>query len=380
MRAVLYRFGKRHVMKTAHASFAFAAVMFLLAGSVSGQDKATEKDWNEIVAAAKKEGKLVLATSADPVVRTEIIPRFTARFGISVDFLAARDGDSLVKFRAERHAGIYSVDVWLSNVAYAITQLQSDKMLDPLRPLLILPEVVDAAKWKKGKLWFLDPEQRYVLRAFSTIVSPIAINTEYVKPEEIRSFKDLLNPKWKGKITSRDPSLGGSADTLTSVLYDRLGDEFVKKLYIDQKPVFSRDRRTTPEWLARGTYPICLACNTDELEILRKEDFKLLQIYELSDAPAYLSAIPWVLTAMNKPPHPNAAKVFLNWIVSRDGIELYSRGFGSATQRNDVNESFLNPNSIPRLGTEYVDTADWPWKTEKEPELSARIKALLKSR
>jgi iron(III) transport system substrate-binding protein len=211
-------------------------------------------------------------------------------------------------------------------------------------------------------------------------VSPIAINTDNVKPEEIRAFKDLLNPKWKGKITSRDPALGGSADTIASVLYDRLGEDFVKQLYVDQKPVFSRDRRTTPEWLARGTYPICLACNTDELDILRKEGFKLRQIYQLSDAPAYVSGIPWVLSAMSKPPHPAAARVFLNWIVSKEGMEIYSRGTGSATVRDDVDESFLNPNCVPRPHGEYVDIADWRWKTEREHELAARIKNLLKTR
>src|SRR5262245_65410794 len=103
-----------------------------------------------------------------------------------------------------------------------------DKIVKPFRPGLILPNVVDTSKWKKGKLWFTDPEQQYILRAFSTVVSPVSINTAYVAPEEIRSFKDLLNPKWKGKITSRDPVLGASSDTLASVPYDRLAQQFVK--------------------------------------------------------------------------------------------------------------------------------------------------------
>jgi iron(III) transport system substrate-binding protein len=354
-------------------------LLLLAAASAWGQQKSWETEWNELLAAAKKEGKLVLASSADPVLRKEIIPRFTARFGIAVEFLAVQGNAGIARFRTERQAGVYSVDAWLAGVSSAIVA-HLEKMLDPLKPQLILPDVVEPSKWKKGKLWFVDPEQQYVLRTFSTVVSPVSINAAYVGPEEIRSFKDLLNPKWKGKITSRDPALGGSADTLASVLYDRLGEEFVKKLYIDQKPVFSRDRRTTPEWLARGTYPICLACNSDELELLRKEGFKLVEIFEFSDGPAYLSSIPWVLVAMNRPPHPNAARVFMNWILSQEAIEIYSRGFGSVTLRTDVDESFLIPSRIPRPGVNYVDTADWHWKTVREQELATRIRNLLKSR
>ena len=364
-------------MRMLRRIYVCTVLAFLMVIPAWGQDKSWEKTWHEVLAGAKKEARLVLASSADPVLRKEILPQFTARFGIDVEFLAVQGNTGMARLRTEREAGVYSVDVWLAGLGSAITA-HVEKMLEPFRPRLILPEVVDPSKWKKGKLWFTDPEQQYILRAFSTVVSPVSINTAYVSPEEIRSFKDLLNPKWKGKITSRDPVLGGSSDTLASVLYDRLGEEFVKKLYIDQKPVFSRDRRTTPEWLARGTYPICLACNSDELELLRKEGFKLLEIFEFTDAPAYLSAIPWVLVQMSRAPHPNAARVFQNWILSKEPMEIYSRGFGSVTLRTDVDESFLPANRIPRPGVNYVDTADWHWKTTREEEIAARVRTLLK--
>ncbi|MGH7847325.1 MAG: hypothetical protein ACREQW_19430, partial [Candidatus Binatia bacterium] len=157
------------------------------------QEKAWEKEWAEILAAAKKEGKLVLASSADPVLRKEIIPRFTARFGIAIEFLPVQGSAGMARLRTERQAGVYSVDAWLAGVSSAIAA-HVEKMLDPLRPLLILPDVVEPSKWKQGKLWFTDPEQQYILRAFSTVVSPVAINTAYVAPEEVRAFKDLLNP------------------------------------------------------------------------------------------------------------------------------------------------------------------------------------------
>src|SRR3954470_19312365 len=88
-----------------------ALVIFLLSGAVvAAQDKA----WEQTLAAAKKEGSVVVVGSPDPVMRSDIIPKFTARYGIPVEFLAGRSSEMAQRLRTERGAGIYSVDVFLS--------------------------------------------------------------------------------------------------------------------------------------------------------------------------------------------------------------------------------------------------------------------------
>ena len=59
-------------------------------------------------------------------------------------------------------------------------------MIDPLKPLLVMPEVVDGSKWKTGKVWFADPEERFVVRPFSSVATLLFINTDHVKPDEMR--------------------------------------------------------------------------------------------------------------------------------------------------------------------------------------------------
>ena len=66
------------------------------------------------------------------------------------------------------------------------------------------------------------------------------VHTAHAKPEEIKSIKDLLNPKWKGKIAIDDPVVYASGLSKAAYFY-QFGGEFVKRLYIDQKPVFSRE-------------------------------------------------------------------------------------------------------------------------------------------
>ncbi len=111
----------------------------------------------------------------------------------------------------------------MSGASTTINVLYPEKMIDPLKPLLILPEVIDGSKWKRGQPYFADEQQQYVLMLFSRVDGFHFINTDYVKPEEMRAAKDLLNPKWKGKIATEDPSSSGSGSNLSVSYYSQLG-------------------------------------------------------------------------------------------------------------------------------------------------------------
>lgn len=345
-----------------------------------GQEKGWEKEWKTVLEAAKKEGSVVVAGSPDPVMRGELIPKFTSRYGLPVEFIAGRSSEIVARVKTERLAGLYSIDVFLSGPDTTANSLYGEKLIDPVKPMLILPEVVEGSKWKKGKPWFVEPEERSVLRAFSSVASLLFLNTDFVKPEEIRSSGDLLNPKWRGKISAEDPMATGAGSNLASRFYVQLGPEFAKKIYVDQKPFVSRERRQFTDGLARGTYPICLNCREDDVRPFIKEGMKILEVFELTDMPAVINASPWMLTVGGKAPHPNAAKVFVNWLLSKEGLEIYSRGYGSATLRTDVDESFLNPKNVPRPGVNYFDDSDWHWTVTGRRESREKVQQLLKSR
>ncbi len=339
---------------------------------------AQDKGWEQTLTAAKKEGSVVVVGSPDPVMRSDIIPKFTARYGIPVEFLAGRSSETAERLRTERAAGIYSVDVFLSGPDTTATVYYPEKMLDPLKPLLVLPEVTDGSKWKKGKLWFADPEERFVLRPFNTVASLLFINTDFVKPNEIRAAKDLLNPKWRGKISTEDITTTGAGANLAARFYQQLGADFVKKLYVDQKTVGTRERRQFTDWLVRGTQPICLNCREDDVRPLEKEGFKVQEIFELSDVTPGINGSPWMLSVANRAPHPNAAKVFANWIAGKEGLELYARGYGSATLRTDIDESYLSPGNIPKANVKYFDDTDWNWIVTGRHDYREKVWKLMK--
>ena len=143
-------------------------------------------------------------------MRNDVIPKFKERYGIPIEFIAGRSSEITARVKTERGSGIYSVDVYLAGPDTTATTLYGEKLIDPLKPLLIMPEVIDGTKWKQGKIWFADPEERFVARAFSSVATLLFINTDQVKPEELRAAKDLLNTKWRGKISTEDPTTTGS--------------------------------------------------------------------------------------------------------------------------------------------------------------------------
>lgn len=355
-------------------------LVFLGFVTASAQTQSADTDWNAVVEAAKKEGKVVVAGSPDPVMRNEIIPKFTARYGVAVEFMAGRSSEITARVKTERGSGIYSVDVYLAGADTTANVLYGDKLIDPLKPLLIMPEVMDGSKWKKGKVWFVDPEERFVARPFSSVAQLFFINTDHVKADEVRTSKDLLNPKWRGKISAEDPTTVGAGSNSAARFYHQLGEDFVRGLYIDQKTVRTRNRRQMSDWLARGTQPICLNCREDDVRPLVKEGFKLLEVFELADVPGTVNGSPWLLSVANKAANPKAAQLFANWILSREGLGIYSRGYGSATLRTDIDESYLNPGNIPKPGVNYFDDTDWKWIITGRKDFREKVFNLLKGK
>jgi iron(III) transport system substrate-binding protein len=308
------------------------------------------------------------------------MPKFKERYGIGIEFLAGRSSEITARVRTERASGIYSVDVYLAGPDTTATTLYADKMIDPLKPLLVMPEVVDAAKWKGAKIWFADPEERFAVRPFSSVATLMFINTEQVKPDEMRSAKDLLNARWRGKISTEDPTTTGSGANAAARFYHELGEEFVRKLYLDQKAVRTRDRRQMSDWLARGTHPICLNCREDDVRPLVKEGFKILEIFELADIPGSVNGSPWMLTIANRAPNPKAAQLFANWILSREGLGIYARGYGSVSMRTDLDESYLNSGNLPKKGVKYFDDTDWNWIVTGRHEYREKVWRVLKGK
>ena len=279
-----------------------------------------QAEWQRTVEAAKKEGQLSLYGGQE-ITHPEIIAAFNKEFPfIKVTSASGRAADMLTRIVAERRAEKYLADITASG-PNGPRMLYLNKILDPIAPTFILPEVTDTAKWYGGKHWYADPENKYIFMFEGTIVSTgISYNTKLTQPDEIKSYWDLLNPKWKGKILAQDPRSAALA-TPVLILYHRpgLGADFLRRFYTETDITLFRDRRQGTNWLATGKFPLCHLCR--EIDKAQQQGLPVddLPPDKLKEGGTIGGGGSSVIALINRAPHPNAAKLFINWYLSRQG-------------------------------------------------------------
>ena len=166
-------------------------------------------EWEKTVKAAEEEGALVIymTQAFEPVFREVFQKKFPK---IKVTLVTGRGPDLSQRVMSERRAERFAVDLYISGNISPLTVFHKAKILEPVKPLLLLPEVLDTSVWYEGKHHYDDPENRFIFVFEGTPRSgEITYNTKLVNPAEIKSYWDLLNPKWKGKFVSVDPLVSG---------------------------------------------------------------------------------------------------------------------------------------------------------------------------
>ncbi|MDP2645542.1 MAG: extracellular solute-binding protein [Desulfobacterales bacterium] len=315
--------------------------------------------WEDLVGKAKKEGTVVIYAGPIGEARNALTEAFRQKYGISLDIVLGRGKEIVARIESERRAGIYSVDVGIHGMTTFFNSIKPKSITVPIAPLLILPEILDLAKWRGGKLPLADQEGHLAVLVLGS--SPhLLINTTMVKPDEIKSHRDLLDPKWQGKLAMNDPSLGGAGtEWFTFIVKKEMGLEkgtaFMKQL-ARQKPAVTRDQRLLSEWVARGKYAAVLAPDKSTTMQLIRAGAPLAFVDLEESRPT--SSGPGNIMVFDRAPHPNATKLFLNWILSKEGIGVYSRAHGYTSTRLDVVTEGVDPIFMPRptdtiLGEDY---------------------------
>jgi ABC-type Fe3+ transport system substrate-binding protein len=239
--------------------------------------------------------------------------------------------------------------------------LYLNKILDPITPALILPEVTDTSKWYGGKHWYADPENKYIFMFEGTIVTTgLSVNTKLVGADEIKSYWDLLQPKWKGKLLGQDPR-GAALLTPVLILYHRpgLGADFLRRFYAETEITLFRDRRQGTNWLATGKFPLCHLCR--EIDKAAQQGLPVEDIppEKLKEGGTIGGGGSSVLALINRAPHPNAAKLFINWYLSREGQSVWQKVMNvkeveaSDSMRIDISKDEVLPDGRRVAGREY---------------------------
>lgn len=288
-------------------------------------------EWSRTVEAASKEGQVnvyMYATWGQAIQSANVFQKAFPNIGLSV--VTGSVTDLSQRILAERRANKYLADVIVIGVNVSRALLKNN-MLDPVKSGLILPEVTDESKWWQGKHLYADPDDQYIFK-FSGIpqYGSISYNTKLVKENEFKSIWDFVNPKWKGKITARDVTRPGPGNGAMRFFYNspKIGPEFIKRLFGEMDITLFRDGRVGADWLANGRYAICFFCSSDSYKAA-SQGLPVADFGPMKEGGGLVSGY-GALVMPKSAPHSNAAKVFVNWFLSREGQLTLQKALTSA--------------------------------------------------
>jgi iron(III) transport system substrate-binding protein len=302
----------------------FLAAMLLGSGTAWAQAPAPYEATPDLVEAAKKEGKVVWYTATDVQVSERAGKAFEAKYpGIKVQ--VERSGSERVFQRISQEYGskIHNADVIETSDAVHFLLFKKQGWLQPAVP-------ADVAKhWPKE---VRDPDGQYA--AYRSHLSVIAYNTKLVKAEDApKSHKDLLDPKWRGRIVKAHPGYSGTVMTGTHALSEALGWDFFEKLG-KQRVMQVQSSTEPPKKLAQGERPIMADGNEYNVFQLKEEGVPIEPVYAAEGTPIAIGHAALLKNA----PNPNAAKLFYSWMFSKDAQQLIHEVGGLRSYHPEVKE------------------------------------------
>jgi iron(III) transport system substrate-binding protein len=263
-----------------------------------------------LIEAASKEGKVILYSSMDLPVGEKLGKAFEAKYpGMAVQI--ERSGAERLFQRVDQEfgSGVHSVDVINTTDASHIISWKRNGWLAPF-----VSE--DIAQYFLPE--YRDPDG---MSATSRIfLSSIAYNTNLVKPEDApKSFADLLDPKWAGKMVKAHPAYSGTIMNATFQIVRELGWEYLEKLS-KQRVMQVQSSTDPPKKLALGERAVMADGNEYNVVLLKEAGQPVEPIYPTEGSPTVSGPTAIFLTA----PHPNAARLFQAWLHTRETQQFFT--------------------------------------------------------
>jgi iron(III) transport system substrate-binding protein len=315
-------------------------------------------EWQQAVEAARREGTISILTFEGTEVRDALVEGFQRKYpSIHLDYSGVEIAQIPPKMIMEQSVGQFRTDLVIAGTTTAITTMMPANVLTPVPPYLVGPNSSDPSKWQGGKLDYADDAGEYNL-VFSGYVKPHFVISNDVALDEFKSLRDLLNPKWKGRIVMRNPAIPGGSQGSVVFWYDTpsLGQDFIRQLF-QQEIVLSNNDTQILDWVARGQYAIGIGPSDPLANETIAKGLPLRQVpgHQMQEG-TYMTAGPGSVMIPRNPPHPNALKVYLDHLLSAEGQEAWTKAIGLPSLRTDVPVDPAWAFMVPKPGVSYPAT------------------------
>ena len=273
-------------------------------------------------AGARREGTLMLYATGTQI--QPLLDRFSQRYPfVKVAMPRASSADVTRKVIEEYGAGLYQVDAYELS-SYGLVVLREQGLLQPFTS----PELADFEQntIEPGRHW-VSVRESYL---------GIGYNTQKISPEAApKSYQDLLEPKWKGKMAISG-SLSTSANWLGAMVL-ALGTDYVRKLGLQDIRVYELTGRALANLTIAGEVPLSPTTYNSHVEASRAQGAPIAW-----NAPGPVPVTDTSVALALKAPHPNAAMLLIDFLMSKEGQAIY-RDLGYAPSRNGMAPADLPP-------------------------------------
>lgn len=312
----------------------------------TGAGQAWEDEWKKTIEAAKKESLVVVTHPGGQYQK--LISHFKTAFpDIPVEHSGVRPSDISPKIISEQQNGVFNWDVMVATTSNMNQVLLPANVFQDLRQFILLPDAKDDSKWGGGKFeMFTSESGPYILVHNASLTSNLFVNRDKVSKDQLASIDDLLKPEFKGQIVVDDCTVPAHGLGALVGLMQARGEDFIRNILTQQQPVFQDTVRITTEWVATGRYPIGIGVDQPELLKLQTNGIgkNVEQMtYKGGNLSTQGSAV------FKSAPHPNAAKVFLNWFWTKEGQLAWLDGFSDPP-----------PTNSRRLDVPIADQSNYP--------------------
>jgi iron(III) transport system substrate-binding protein len=328
-------------------------------GGTTAQD-ASDKTWNSVLEAARKEGVVVVSGPPGAFQRDAIVTSWAKAYPeIELQYTGGRGSAVISKIVRERTAKLYNWDIILASTNSVVSNLVPINALAPLRDALIRPELSDDKTWIDGfENGFMDRERKFLYSPMGLGAQPLGyVNRDCLSKDVFGRTADMKKSELKGKIVWFDPTRSGVGSRNTWVLSLLLGEDWLKDLFQNHRVTFSRDYRQMTDWLVNCSRPVAFGMPDDVVEQMQKAGIGKNVEEMIGEAyygdlnpggPGGNESIAWY----NNAPHPNAAKVFVNWYLSRDFQNYYASRVRDNSRRVDTTPG--DSEHVMKAGVQYL--------------------------
>jgi iron(III) transport system substrate-binding protein len=261
-----------------------------------------------LIAAARKEGKIAFHTALDVQIAERLGKAFESKYpGVAVRVERSGSERIFQRIGQEQDSHIYSVDV--------VCSLDPAHFLFWKRNGLLAPYVPeDVAKHFESE--YMDGDGMY--GTVCAWLSVVGYNTDLVKPQDApKSFSDLLDSKWMGKMVKGHPSYSGVIMTATFQMLQLFGWEYLEKL-AKQKVMQVQSALDPPKKIALGERAVMADGNDMDLVLLKERGQPVQLVYPTEGSPLIIGAS----GAFRNAPNPNAARLFQSFLYSVEGQQI----------------------------------------------------------